>query len=292
MGAGVRFRFLFAGLRTFGCQSFSTGGVLMSVPRTVLAKSPPRALVALLLALIVSRPAAADVTLLFSPQDDIEKVWVDHIHAARSRIHIACFGLSNKAIAAALTEDPQTRHLEVIILEDHQQAQLAADKHRDLAAVGCHIIIKRAQVLLHDKLGVFADGAAIIGSSNLSQSAEAQDNSDAVFDGEPAQVAKVETAWERMFKREVRQDYAAGINLPPVFPEEGAAAAGASAPKKPQPASKTPRAAPTPAAAGLAWANTRSGKYFLPGSRYYGKTKEGAYMSDEEARAKGYVAAK
>ncbi len=39
------------------------------------------------------------------------------------------------------------------------------------------------------------------------------------------------------------------------------------------------------------WVNTRSGKYFLPGSRYYGQTKQGQYMSAEEARRLGYTAA-
>jgi hypothetical protein len=46
------------------------------------------------------------------------------------------------------------------------------------------------------------------------------------------------------------------------------------------------------AAASEVWVNTRSGKYFLPGSRYHGKTKEGAYMTEQEAQARGYVAAK
>jgi hypothetical protein len=36
------------------------------------------------------------------------------------------------------------------------------------------------------------------------------------------------------------------------------------------------------------WVNTRSGKYWKPGSRYYGKTKQGQYMSEEEAVQKGY----
>jgi hypothetical protein len=36
------------------------------------------------------------------------------------------------------------------------------------------------------------------------------------------------------------------------------------------------------------WVNTRSGKYWKPGSRYYGKTKQGQYMSKEEAIQKGY----
>jgi hypothetical protein len=31
------------------------------------------------------------------------------------------------------------------------------------------------------------------------------------------------------------------------------------------------------------WVNTKSGKYWKPGSRYYGKTKQGEYMPEEEA---------
>jgi hypothetical protein len=40
------------------------------------------------------------------------------------------------------------------------------------------------------------------------------------------------------------------------------------------------------------WVNTDSGKYFRPGTRYYGKTKEGKYMSESEAIRQGYTAAK
>jgi hypothetical protein len=31
------------------------------------------------------------------------------------------------------------------------------------------------------------------------------------------------------------------------------------------------------------WVNTRSGKYWKPGSRFYGKTKQGEFMSELEA---------
>ena len=109
---------------------------------------------------------------------------------------------------------------------------------------------------------------------------------------EPAQTAKMEAAWERMFKREVRQDYAAGIHRPPVFPEESATrtSPAAGVKRSQQPTIMVPLS--TAAGAGQVWVNTRSGKYFLPGSRYYGKTKEGAYMTEQEAKARGYVAAK
>jgi len=36
------------------------------------------------------------------------------------------------------------------------------------------------------------------------------------------------------------------------------------------------------------WVNTRSGKYWKPGSRYYGKTKEGEFMPELDALDRGY----
>lgn len=38
----------------------------------------------------------------------------------------------------------------------------------------------------------------------------------------------------------------------------------------------------------LVWVNTRSGAYWKPGSSFYGKTKQGQYMTEEEAKAKGF----
>lgn len=49
--------------------------------------------------------------------------------------------------------------------------------------------------------------------------------------------------------------------------------------------------APRAAAAGKVWVNTRSGAYWRPGTKYYGKTKQGEYMTEGEARKAGYHAA-
>jgi hypothetical protein len=36
------------------------------------------------------------------------------------------------------------------------------------------------------------------------------------------------------------------------------------------------------------WVNTDSGTYHCPGTRWYGKTQEGEYMTQKQARVKGY----
>jgi hypothetical protein len=41
----------------------------------------------------------------------------------------------------------------------------------------------------------------------------------------------------------------------------------------------------------MVWVNTSSGVYYKPGTHYYGKTKEGKYMTEADARKTGYRAA-
>jgi len=57
----------------------------------------------------------------------------------------------------------------------------------------------------------------------------------------------------------------------------------------PAPSAPSPQA---DGASGKVWVNTRSGKYFLPGATYYGKTKEGQYMTEAQAQKQGYVGAR
>jgi len=42
----------------------------------------------------------------------------------------------------------------------------------------------------------------------------------------------------------------------------------------------------------MVWVNTDSGVYHKEGSRYYGKTKTGKYMSEADAQKAGYRVAK
>jgi cytoskeletal protein RodZ len=72
-----------------------------------------------------------------------------------------------------------------------------------------------------------------------------------------------------------------------------APATPASTPGRSAPASKTAATQQVPPAnsAGMVWVNTDSGVYHKPGTRWYGKTKQGKYMTEADAQKAGYRAA-
>jgi cytoskeletal protein RodZ len=71
-----------------------------------------------------------------------------------------------------------------------------------------------------------------------------------------------------------------------------AAATPASAPGSSAPAAKraTAQQALPANSAGMVWVNTDSGVYHKPGTHWYGKTKQGKYMTEADAQKAGYRA--
>lgn len=86
----------------------------------------------------------------------------------------------------------------------------------------------------------------------------------------------------------------------PTSPAAGAPAAPAAAPAAPAPTTATPatpkpaKSATQPAATpapgggpGTVWVSAGSKAYHCPGTKWYGTTKKGSYMTEAEAKAKG-----
>jgi competence protein ComEA len=78
---------------------------------------------------------------------------------------------------------------------------------------------------------------------------------------------------------------------PPASSSAAPAAALVPAASAPPAAKSAPQAQPSPGS-GMVWVNLDSGVYHKEGTRYYGKTKNGKYMSEPDAIKAGYRAAK
>lgn len=147
------------------------------------------------------------VEVYFSPYEDCEKQWLDIIVSASSYVYISCFGITNPNITSALI-NKQKSGVKVLVCEDKMQSGNKYDKKQELISNGVEVVVKKIQLLEHNKCIVVDDGKGIIiGSWNLSGSnpkrgAQAQDNSIVVIKNSSRIGIKTRDAILRIYKRD------------------------------------------------------------------------------------------
>ena len=99
------------------------------------------------------------------------------------------------------------------------------------------------------------------------------------------------SASKRKSSSTAASDAPAPANPPVSSSAAPAAPAPAPSASAPPAAKSAPQAQPSPGS-GMVWVNLDSGVYHKEGTRYYGKTKNGKYMSEADAIKAGYRAAK
>jgi len=155
-----------------------------------------------IVSILISFPAIASVDVYFSPHDDLESKWVEVIDSARESIKVSCFGLTNDRIYQALVDKRKTG-IPVLVCIDKMQSSSRHDKKPQMIENDIEVVTKKTIVLEHNKMIVVDGKDAIIGSYNLSDNAQNQDNSIAFFKDEPEIAQKVTAAIERIKERDL-----------------------------------------------------------------------------------------
>lgn len=151
--------------------------------------------------LMLTTQGHASVAVYFSPENNCEAQFVNLINKAQHTIKISCFGITNTNIYNAILA-AHKRGVQVLICEDKMQAAGKSDKSKEMPSDGIEDVIKKTAVLEHNKMLVVDGNDTIIGSWNLSQNAQSQDNSIVVFQDEPVIAAQATAAITKIYQRD------------------------------------------------------------------------------------------
>lgn len=103
-----------------------------------------------------------DIASFFSPFDDVEEVIHQELTKTKRTVHCSLFGISNPRLVQDLINLKQSG-VEVIIAEDKRQAALKNDLHRQLQRKAIRVVIKKTNILEHNKFCVLDGESVVVG---------------------------------------------------------------------------------------------------------------------------------
>lgn len=133
--------------------------------------------------------------------------WLNQMEGARETVHIAVYKLSSSTALNALLE-AEKLGVEVKMIVDGEAAEKKSSLVFKARAAGIDITVwpshKRGE--LHTKYYIFDGKSAIIGSFNLSKSAEKQNTESFIFTDDKAVVQAMLEGWDELKRKAVTTD--------------------------------------------------------------------------------------
>lgn len=141
------------------------------------------------------------VQAYFSPYDNIESLVVNRLSDAKETVNCSLYGITNRAITDSLIKLVKDGK-NVTLCLDKMQSAGKSSAHHTLRKAGVDIVIKKINVLEHNKFCVIDDERVLMGSWNYSGNAQAQDNSLIDLSGCDDVVKQFKEAFTRIYERD------------------------------------------------------------------------------------------
>ena len=117
----------------------------------------------------------SSISVYFSPENNLEKIWIDTINRSTNYIYVSCFGISNDKISECLVKNKKNGR-KIIVCVDNLQSRGNGSDIELLKKYEIEVVVKKTKTLEHNKFLVVDGRDAIIGSYNLSESSQKQDS--------------------------------------------------------------------------------------------------------------------
>lgn len=128
--------------------------------------------------------------------------WLDRVAESAETVHIAVYKLSSSSALNALIE-AEKRGVEVKVIVDGEAAGKKSSLVSEAISAGLDITVwpTDRKGKLHTKYYIFDGKSAIIGSFNLSESAEKSNTESFYYTKNPALVEEMLRSWEELKKK-------------------------------------------------------------------------------------------